>query len=53
MSDNYLPSVVRADWASFFSLKIEMPEDFLVARDDLPPQQRPCIELMLNDAEPA
>jgi antitoxin VapB len=38
--DSLLISPVRADWASFFSLSTEVPDDFLVERDDLPPQSR-------------
>ena len=30
----------RPDWASFFALDIDAPEDFLAQRDDSPPQQR-------------
>ncbi|HUI60992.1 MAG TPA: type II toxin-antitoxin system VapB family antitoxin [Steroidobacteraceae bacterium] len=38
--DSLLISPVRADWASFFSLKADVPDDFLVQRNDLPPQTR-------------
>jgi antitoxin VapB len=38
--DSLLISPVRADWASFFSLSTEVPDDFLVGRNDLPPQSR-------------
>jgi hypothetical protein len=52
-TDHPIFPVVRTDWASFFSIKVEVPEDFLVAPDDPPPQRRHCIELMLKDAEPS
>lgn len=51
-TDHPMFSVVRADWASFFSIRVEVPEDFLVPRDDPPPQRRHCTELMLEGAEP-
>lgn len=35
-----LLSPVRPDWSSFFALEIEVPDDFLVDRRDLPPQSR-------------
>jgi antitoxin VapB len=38
--DSLLISPVRADWASFFSLRVEVPDDFLIERNDLPPQSR-------------
>lgn len=38
--DTLLLSPVRSDWSSFFALQIEVPEDFLVDRRDLPPQSR-------------
>lgn len=38
--DSLLISPIRADWASFFSLKTEVPDDFLVDRNDQPPQSR-------------
>ena len=38
--DSLLLSPVRPDWISFFGLDIEVPEDFLVDRDDAPPQSR-------------
>jgi antitoxin VapB len=33
-------SPVRPDWSSFFSLQVDMPDDFLDNRNDLPPQPR-------------
>lgn len=38
--DSLLISPVRSDWASFFSLQVDVPEDFLAQRDDSPPQSR-------------
>jgi antitoxin VapB len=38
--DSLLISPVRADWASFFSIKTDVADDFLVERSDLPPQSR-------------
>jgi len=38
--DALLLSPVRPDWSSFFALQMEVPEDFLVERRDLPPQSR-------------
>lgn len=38
--DTILLSPVRPDWASFFSLGVQVAADFLTDRDDLPPQQR-------------
>lgn len=33
-------SPARPEWRSFFSSKVEVPEDFLADRNDLPPQKR-------------
>jgi len=38
--DSLLISPLRRDWASFFSLQVDVPEDFLDQRDDSPPQKR-------------
>jgi antitoxin VapB len=37
--DSLLISPVRPDWASFFSLQVDVPDDFLERRDS-PPQSR-------------
>jgi len=38
--DTILLSPVKPDWASFFSLAPQVPDDFLVQRNDSPPQER-------------
>lgn len=38
--DSILLSPVRPDWASFFSLDVSIPDEFLVSRNDSPPQRR-------------
>jgi antitoxin VapB len=38
--DSLLISPVRSDWVSFFSLQVDVPDDFLEQRDDSPPQSR-------------
>lgn len=38
--DSILLSPVRPDWASFFSLDVAAPDDFLKLRNDFPPQER-------------
>lgn len=38
--DSLLISPVRPDWASFFDLDADVPEDFLSNRNDTPPQSR-------------
>ena len=38
--DSLLISPVKPDWASFFALNAELPEDFLDDRDDAPAQSR-------------
>ena len=38
--DALLISPVRSDWPSFFALQVEVPDDFLADRGDLPPQSR-------------
>ena len=35
-----LLSPVRPDWASFFALAVDVPDDFMSNREDLPPQSR-------------
>jgi len=38
--DSLLISPVRRDWVSFFSLQVDVPDDFLEQRDDSLPQSR-------------
>ena len=38
--DSILLSPVKPDWASFFSLDVEVPDDFLARGSDSPPQER-------------
>jgi len=38
--DGLLISPIKPNWASFFSLSTEVPEDLLGTRDRLPPQSR-------------
>ena len=38
--DGLLLSPVKPDWASFFALEVDVPDDFLADRHDLPPQSR-------------
>ena len=38
--DSLVLSPLRPDWASFFAMKVDVPEDFLADRGDLPPQER-------------
>jgi len=38
--DSLLISPIKPDWASFFSLAIDVPEDFLEPRDSSTPQSR-------------
>jgi antitoxin VapB len=38
--DGLLISPVRPGWASFFALKVSVPDDFLNDREDATPQQR-------------
>jgi antitoxin VapB len=38
--DSILLSPVKPDWASFFSLEVQVPEDFLTQRNDAAPQER-------------
>jgi antitoxin VapB len=38
--DTLLISPVKPNWATFFSLTVDVPEDFLGDRDDSPPQLR-------------
>lgn len=39
-ADGLLLSPVRPDWSSFFTLQVDVPEDFLAERADSPPQSR-------------
>lgn len=38
--DGLLLSPVKPDWSSFFALEVDVPDDFLADRQDLPPQSR-------------
>jgi antitoxin VapB len=38
--DGLLITPVRPEWASFFAIKIDLPEDYLEGRKDDPPQPR-------------
>jgi antitoxin VapB len=38
--DGLLLTPVRPNWASFFAIKIDLPDDFLDGREDDPPQSR-------------
>jgi antitoxin VapB len=38
--DSLVLSPIRPDWASFFALKVDIPDDFLADREDPPPQER-------------
>ena len=38
--DSLVLSPIRPDWASFFALKVDVPENFLADRGDTPPQER-------------
>jgi antitoxin VapB len=38
--DSLVLSPIRPDWASFFALKVNVPDDFLADREDPPPQER-------------
>lgn len=38
--DSLVLSPIRPDWASFFALKVDVPDDFLADREDPPPQER-------------
>ncbi|MEP7243004.1 MAG: type II toxin-antitoxin system VapB family antitoxin [Gammaproteobacteria bacterium] len=40
LAHGLLISPVRPDWASFFALTVDVPDDFLSDRDDQPPQVR-------------
>jgi len=35
-----LISPIKPEWASFFALSVDVPDDFLADREDLPPQSR-------------
>jgi antitoxin VapB len=38
--DTILLSPVKPDWASFFSLTVQVPDNFLTQRNDSPAQER-------------
>ncbi len=38
--DTILLSPVKPNWASFFSLEVQVPDDFLTERNDSAPQER-------------
>ncbi len=38
--DSLVLSPIRPNWASFFALKVDVPDDFLADRGDSPPQER-------------
>jgi len=38
--DSLVITPARRSWASFFASKVAVPDDFLAARNDLPPQRR-------------
>jgi antitoxin VapB len=38
--ENILLSPIRPDWTSFFALDVSVPDNFLLVRDDTPPQER-------------
>jgi antitoxin VapB len=38
--DSLVLSPIRPDWASFFAMKVDVPDDFLANRGDSPPQER-------------
>lgn len=38
--DSILLSPVKPDWASFFAMQVDVPEDFLADRNDTLPQSR-------------
>jgi antitoxin VapB len=38
--DGLFITPVKPDWSSFFALQVDVPDDFLDNRKDLPPQQR-------------
>lgn len=40
LAGGLLISPVRPDWASFFALAADVPDDFLADRGDSPPQSR-------------
>ena len=41
--DSLLLSPVKPDWASFFAMEANVPEDFLAERNDAPPQSRTAL----------
>jgi antitoxin VapB len=40
LADGLLLSPVKPDWSSFFAVEVDVPDDFLASRQDLPPQSR-------------
>jgi antitoxin VapB len=38
--DGLIITPVKPDWSSFFALQVDVPDDFLENRDDMPPQSR-------------
>jgi antitoxin VapB len=38
--DGLLISPIKPNWASFFAMQVDVPDDFLENRDDSPPQSR-------------
>jgi antitoxin VapB len=38
--DGLFITPVKPDWASFFAMQADVPDDFLENRDELPPQSR-------------
>jgi antitoxin VapB len=38
--DGLLLSPVKPNWASFFALKVTVPDEFMSDRNDVPPQSR-------------
>ncbi|MGC1687205.1 MAG: type II toxin-antitoxin system VapB family antitoxin [Candidatus Acidiferrales bacterium] len=38
--DGLLLSPIKPNWASFFAINVDVPDDFLENRDDSPPQSR-------------
>jgi len=48
--DSILLSPVKPDWASFFALDVQVPDDFLARRDDSAPQER-CSVMCLSASQ--
>ena len=38
--DGLIITPVKPDWSSFFALEVDVPDDFLENRNDMPPQSR-------------